>query len=218
MAYSTPKLKAGATLFDYNEGEGKYFHLPSALPSPIYPARSRAFKLAADLILDSHQSAPGPEHNDALQFPVLCLYRHCIELILKDLIRLAIRCDFFDGNTIEQMRDKKNGMLGKHNLLDLWEKAKAFLEHRYPNEEQVPLAEPHIQKLHMIDPTGQTTRYELKKGTWEFNRYEGHPAVIGVTNLRQRMDELYYFLDSCYGHQLELCQITWESMDHANDY
>jgi hypothetical protein len=165
--------------------------------------------------------AQGPEHNDKLLSPVLYLYRHCIELQLKDLVVLGIRCGFFDTTTSEQMlhvkgddeSDEKTGMLGKHELWPLWTSAKAFLEHRYPNDEQIPVAESYINRFHELDPTGQTFRYDREKGTWALLRFEKLPAVIGVKTLRKAMDALFYFLDSCYGHIKEMRLLEIEAMD-----
>jgi len=218
MSTSKLTLTKGTSLFTYTEGEGKYFHLQWAtMSSRIYPTLSGAFKTAADMILDEHLSAKGPEHNDALLFPVLCLYRHYIELALKEWIILGIRCDFFDDATSNQMLDDKKGILGKHDLLNLWEKAKAFLEHRYPTEAQISVAEVFIRQIHDIDPTGQTLRYDRKKGTWELSKFERFPAVIGVANLRLRMNELFSFLDSCYGHTLDSWQIGQDAIERAGE-
>ena len=82
------------------QGMDSYWAMLSA---PIYPQHAEAFKLSADMILDAHQSAKGP-HRDTLLFPVLYLYRHCVELKLKDLIFLGIRCEYFDDATVAKMR------------------------------------------------------------------------------------------------------------------
>jgi hypothetical protein len=208
MSDSTRKMEAGESLFAFSEGEGKFFHLQWAIMSaPIYPHHPAAFKLAADMILDSHQAAQGPENNDSLLFPVLYLYRHCLELKLKELLFLGIRFRFFDDQTTEKMLDEKKGLVGKHDLLRLWEMARVFLEHRYPKDDQIPIAESRIKEMHEIDPTGQMLRYDRERGTWARLPYDRiFPPVIGIAHLRQMMDELYCFLDTCYGHTLDYWQ------------
>src|SRR5689334_18233937 len=90
-AMPIPRLKPGMKLFVSGTNEGKFFHLHHAvMSSPFYPPLPGAFKLAADMILDAHLAANG-SHNDILLFPVLYLYRHCLELKLKDLLLLGIR-------------------------------------------------------------------------------------------------------------------------------
>ena len=88
---SIPKLKPGMKLFVPGTDVASFSIFDSAvISSPIYPPLPVAFKLAADMILDAHLAAKG-SHNDILLFPVLYLYRHCVELKLKDLLLLGIR-------------------------------------------------------------------------------------------------------------------------------
>lgn len=206
-----PKLKKGMKLFISGNNDGKFFHLHSAvISSPIYPPLPGAFKLAGDMILDSHVAARG-EHRDSLLFPVLYLYRHCIELKLKDLLLVGIRCRFFDQAAIDQILDEKEGIIGQHPLCVLWNKVRDVLAHHYPNDEQLKVAESMINDLHQIDKDGQTLRYDRVKGTLQLRRPEyknlanrnqypvyNIPETIDIANLRQSMDVLYKYLENRY--------------------
>ena len=191
MSNSIPKLKKGMKAFAYTE-QGKFFHLQSALlSSPIYPQHAEAFKIAADMILDSHQSAKQGPHHDTLVFPVLYLYRHCLELKLKDFLLLGVRTCFFEFAEVERI-------LGEHELCPLWTKAKKLIQDSYPNDDEAHVAESVINDFHQIDKEGQTLRYDRKKDTLELRRYETLPSHISIGNLRMTMDSVYYYLDNSY--------------------
>jgi hypothetical protein len=177
VADSKSKLKKGMKLFAAAK-EGKFFHLQSALlSSPIYPQHAEAFKTAADMIIDWHLAAKRGPHHDTLIFPVLYLYRHCLELKLKDLVLLGIRTDFFDEAETAKILDEKNGVYGKHELCPLWTKAKRLILHSYPKDDEAQVAESMINDFHQIDMDGQTLRYDRKKGTLALRRYENLLAL-----------------------------------------
>jgi hypothetical protein len=208
---SIPKLKPGMKLFVPGTNEGKFFHLHHAvMSSPIYPPLPGAFKLAADMILDAHLAANG-SHNDRLLFPVLYLYRHCVELKLKDLLLLGIRTRFFDEVAADKILDEDEGITSEHRLYALWHKVKDFLAHSYQNDPQLKVAESMINDLHQVDKDGQTLRYDREKGTLRLRRpkykhlddAQPHPVynipeTIDVGNLRQSMDCLYAYLEGSY--------------------
>lgn len=223
---SIPKLKKGTKLFIPGKNDGKFFHLHSAvISSPIHPPLPGAFKLAADMILDSHLAAHG-QHHDRLLFPVLYLYRHCVELKLKDLLLLGIRSRFFDEAAVDKILDEKEGIIGQHPLCALWNKARDLLAHHYPNDEQLKVAESMINDLHQVDKDGQTLRYDRVKGTLQLRRpkhknldtVHRHPVydipeTIDIANLRQSMDCLYTYLENRYDGILDWWDAGQQAMD-----
>jgi hypothetical protein len=225
MTNSIPKLKKGMKALVCT-GQGKFFHLQSALLSgPIYPQHAEAFKVAADMILDSHQSAKWGPHRDTLLFPVLYLYRHCLELKLKDLVLLAVRIGFFDlaeekpefcalcKRPLPRQRRDVAGILEKHELCPLWTKAKRLILDSYPKDDEAHAAEAIINEFDRIDPDGQTLRYDRKKGTLELRRYKKLPSHIGVAHLRTKMDSVYHYLDNCHAGILDRWDAGQQAMD-----
>ena len=208
---SIPKLKPDMKLFVPGTNAGKFFHFHHAvISSPIYPPLAGAFKLAADMIIEAHLAAKG-SHNDILLFPVLYLYRHCVELKLKDLLRLGICSRFFDAAAAEKILNKDKGIMGKHYLCKLWNMARELLAHHYQSDLQLKVAESMINDLHQIDTDGQTLRYDREKGTNKLRRpkyeHDGGPRpypvyniqdTIDIANLRQSMNCLYAYLESSY--------------------
>ncbi len=218
-------LKKGMKLFVEGNNHGRFLHLHHAvMSSQIYPPLPGAFKLAADIILDAHLAAKG-SHNDRLLFPVLYLYRHCVELKLKDLLLLGIRTGFFHGAAADSILDEDKGIIRQHRLCALWNKVRDFLAHSYPNDSQVKVAESMISELHQIDKDGQTLRYDRVKGTLQLRRpkyrhlgdVESHPVynireTIDIANLRRSMDCLYAYLESGYDGILDWWDATQDAM------
>lgn len=213
MSNLIPKLKKGMKAFVHTK-QGKFFHLQSALlSSPIYPQHAEAFKTGADMILDSHQSAKRGPHHDTLVFPVLYLYRHCLELKLKDLVLLGVRTHFFDLAEVEKILDEKNGIIGKHELCPLWTKAKRLILNSYPNDDEAQIAESIINNFDLIDKDGQTLRYDRKKRTLELQRYENLPRYIDIANLRKTMASVYHYLERSYDGILD----WWDESQQCNE-
>ena len=223
---STPKLKPGMKLFVPGTNAGKFFHLHSAvLTAPISSPLPGAFKLAADMIIKEHIDAK-ESHSDRLLFPVLYLYRHCMELKLKALLLLGIRTGFFTGVAADVILDESEGIIGQHRLSALWNKAKEFLAHSYKNDPQITIAESMINDLHQIDIDGQTLRYDREKGTLrlrrpkfeQFGEKQPHPVyripeTIDIANLRQSMDCLFAYLVVSYDGILD----WWDACQQAKD-
>ena len=203
---STPrrKLRKGAKPFTYTD-QGRFFHLQSALlSSPMYPQHAEAFKIAADMILDAHQSTERGPHHDTLVFPVLYLYRHCLELRLKDLVMLGVRTGLFDLSEVEEM-------LGEHKLCPLWARAKKLIQDGYPDDDEAATAESIINEFHRIDKHGQTLRYDRERRSLKLRRYESLPSHTSVLTLRSTMDDLYQYLDYCHAGILD----WWDASQQA---
>jgi hypothetical protein len=221
---SSPKLKPRMKLFVRGNNAGKSFQLHHAvMSSPIYPPLPGAFKLAADMILDAHLAAKG-SHNDILLFPVLYLYRHSVELKLKDLLLLGIRAGFFDDEAAGKILDDDHGIIGQHRLCALWNKARDLLAHHYQNGSQLKVAESMMGELHQIDKDGQTLRYDRVKGTLQLRRPSYKhlsdaqpetvydiPETIDAMNLRNSMDCLYAYLERSYDGILD----SWDAGQQA---
>jgi hypothetical protein len=148
------------------------------------------------LILDSHEAATTRLHNDQLLYPTIYLYRHCLELKLKDLILLGVRCGNFKLDDVREV-------VGGHGLCPLWTKVKQFLQIHCPDDkDQIKVVEAVVQEFHQIDRDGQTMRYDRDKELRK-RKYKQVPSHINVRNLRGTMDEVYNYLDSRYGGILD---------------
>lgn len=175
--------------------QGEHFNLQWAMMnSRICPQHAQAFKEAADLILETSMLATRP--NDLLLFPVLYLYRHCLELALKRLVLVGVRNGTF---TLEEVNHKKKGELGKHYLDGLWERVRPFLAETFPNTKGLNDADTVIAEFAELDNDGQSLRYDLDKELQRQPFQERLPNRISMGILRDRMNTVFEYLDSCHG-------------------
>ena len=126
---------------------------------------------------------------------VLYLYRHVLELKLKDVVLLGVTVGNF---ALEDVKE----ILGGHELCPLWTKVRVFFEKNYPEDKQYPLIEAVVQEFHQVDRDGQTLRYDRQKDLKK-RRYDKLPQYISVTNLRTTMDAVYNHLDFAYAGVLD---------------
>src|SRR4051812_11234062 len=120
-------LEPGMSLFVVPENGRRYFHVEYAQVSyPICPGHASAFKTAAEMLIDQHLGQTF--NNDSLVFPVLPFYRHSIEIVVKDLVRLGLVAGVYDDDDLAVIlgKDYKAGKLSgdailtKHRLPPLW--------------------------------------------------------------------------------------------------
>jgi hypothetical protein len=193
MVRSSTKRKK-LDVFGHTEGR-KYFHLQSTRLTPFYPQLPDAFKLAADMILDAHEAAKVGPHNDHLLYPVLYLYRHCLELKLKDLVRLGVTCGDFKFSEVK-------GMLGGHHLQPLWSKVALLFSNHCPKDGELREVRKTVLNFDRIDEDGNTLRYDRSRDQ-KRRRYEQLPTHITIANLRETMAEAYRRLDTAHAGILD---------------
>jgi hypothetical protein len=130
---------------------------------------------------------------DILVFPIVYLYRHHLELILKRLIVL--------GSSIleRKLSEVEIRHLEKHRLDLLWNNFRPVLDAvckevgwKTPSQEDVEGVNSYIRQLTEVDPESQSFRYALSK--------KGVPSVphlkhINIRVLAEGMERLAYFLE-----------------------
>lgn len=186
----SPWPKRGDKLFVADDkSDGKSFHLGSIMWG--FPQHAAAFKTAADMVIESHEQGPRRLYRDDLLFPVAYLYRHAIELKLKQIVRYGIAMHCYTKADVKRT-------LGEHNLAKLWTKAKLAIKHRWPqgNPDPIKAVEAVINEMHQADKDGQTWRYETGNDG-RLNRHEGLPEFVSLQSLRKTMDNFFAFLDAC---------------------
>jgi hypothetical protein len=172
--------------------QGEVFHLPSIGWS--FPQHAGAFKEAADIIVASRENPTDSFHRDALPLPVCYLYRHCLEVKLKDLVEVGIWNRFFEKEQVQEVLDD-------HSLAKLWTQVKKLLQHRWPDGDEGAMksVESVINQFHEADSRGQAFRYDHNKETRRPHRHEKLPTHISLINLRTAVDAVYSFLDASEG-------------------
>jgi hypothetical protein len=140
-----------------------------------------SFKDAANLLvahLDSHTSY----ERDRLIIPVIYLYRHHVELMLKAIIDR--------GDELYQTQRLKECM--HHRLVDLWHVAKEMI---VGNElctiQETKVVEDIIREFADADPISFSFRYPVDK---DLNKLPPQWHKISVANLQNTMTKLSNFL------------------------
>ena len=150
------------------------------------------FMIAADRLVDSVAARRRGNADDGLFMPIAFLYRHSVELLLKDIIQL--------GTIIGTIRTEEivpDGILRDHNLLALWNVAAICITRRWPGENNKTLKDVKlvVEDFNSMDPDGQGFRYSLdKKRRLNKTRY---PRGVVLTDFRDTIKRLVSLLDTC---------------------
>ena len=145
-------------------------------------ARAWGFKRAAD-ILAAHVLATF-RGGDLVIYPIVFLYRHHLELSLKEII--------INGN---KLLDEPVNFKAIHSLRDLWNDCRTVLE-RIGVSIDIPEAAPFeacIAQLDGLDPQSMSFRYPLQK--------TGAPTLsanlksVDLQNLQVVMERMSLFID-----------------------
>lgn len=160
-----------------------------------------AFKEAGDKIIKELSRGDDPQHPDMFFMPIAYLYRHSLELKIKQIIRLGIKLDLIQ-------EDKKlSSELKHHRLHQLWDYARKVLEEHWPDspKEALYAAGGIVQEFHNIDKSGQIFRYsEDSSGKKTLNQL---PESVQLTHLQDVFEAVFNLLDGCEAgldHALEM--------------
>lgn len=136
--------------------------------------------------------------NDSLIYPIIFLYRHMIELSLKELI------ETFGG------RVNITPELKGHNLAKLWQKYQEMC--KALEVDDTDEASPHMSKIinefNEVDPTSTSFRYHVdNKG----NVLDLKHREIDLVRLRDVMKGVYNYFSGSYSY-------LWERERHLSDF
>lgn len=176
-------------------------------------AYSTGFRRAARQLAE--QVCESARGQDVLVYPIVYLYRHHVELVLKSIIEVA--SDLL--NRVLSERELKT--LGQHSLSELWTLAKPLLDPvcelvanpPFPPQDMEGI-DSYIQQVHEHDPDGQRFRYattKLKSSGRLSRSHARAPSLspeLKLVNIRifaNAMDLLADYLEaveSWFGHLL----------------
>jgi hypothetical protein len=110
------------------------------------------------------QVCDSQSEQDRLVYPIVYLYRHHAELVLKGII------DNASALLDRKLTDQDYKTLGRHDLVELWEMAWPSLNAicKLAGEDNLPIEDlegvtSYIQQIHEHDPDGQRFRYATTK-------------------------------------------------------
>ncbi len=173
----------------------------------------RGYKEAADIIVQNLSETNG-RSIDGLIYPICYLYRHHIEIFLKDIIQICDR--LYDIEEAEEFLAKRS-----HSLSGLWKKLKEYLKISGEYEEEIPEEltqfDEVIEELSIFDPSGTAFRYHKATNgrvllqnpkTKEPVR---HCNVLALYNEIQKLSEILECIDMDLSVKLDY------KLDYIND-
>lgn len=171
-----PNPKLTDTLIEYGGWKAEKT-LFSDLLSGNWYFYAHGYKQAADLLVDTLTGEP-PQ--DSLILPIVFLYRHFVELKLKDII---LSLDRLCGS---EMKD-----VGTHDLLPLWAYLKDHLNclrDEPGNTEIIPALEKLIKELSSLDANSYHFRYAHDK---KFSKEMPLPRSLNMKHFKETMEKIH---------------------------
>ena len=139
---------------------------------------AKGYRTAAKLL--ARQVIETGIDKNVLVFPILNLYRHHIELILKHLT--VVGAYLVD----KELSRGETGQLSRHRLDLLWNNFRPILEGvckkvgwKPPTKEDIEGIHSYIQQMTDADPEGQGSRYAVSK--------KGKPSMPKLTDVNIRV-------------------------------
>jgi hypothetical protein len=132
---------------------------------------AKGFHIGGQILAD-HLFKSGHDM-DVLVFPIVFLYRHHIELMLK---RMIVKGASFAKKTLSA---NETGVLTEHRLDSLWNTLRPILKTAIPSLPARALKgiDSYIKQLSHVDPTGESFRYDMSK------KGKGHLAQLRHINV-----------------------------------
>lgn len=178
-----------------NYGEFAYYGW-GGLSNQLY-GYMEGYKRAADILVNTAIESKAIHLLDTLVFPICFCYRQYLELALKSLY-LNLSADSKDEKVISI---KKNG----HSLEGIWNKVKPIIE-KYSSDdekEDIKVADTYIRQFDFFDKDSFSFRYPITK---RLQLIHSKWKYLDLPNLKNRMNELYIFLNA-----------VEDSIDHRQD-
>jgi hypothetical protein len=169
-------------------GDWKAESLFTAFSSEWFYDYAVGYRAAADALVEDVLAARLVP--DSVCYPVLFLYRHYVELILKGIIDFGSR---LGNNDIPKGPED-------HQISKLWRQARGLLEREFPKgkKEDLDAVEKCIDELTAIDSCGEGFRYGAKKRRHGEDLMWGKHTQLNLDNVRCVMQHVGNLLESSY--------------------
>lgn len=161
---------------------------------------TEGYRLAARL-LATHVENQNTDH-DFLVYPICYLYRHHLELQIKQIIRTGRR-----------LLDKDGDVPPHHKLADLWPLAKSLIREAEPNQpdpSEFRAVDTFIRQFASVDYDAQAFRFPTKSKSSGGGRSLDGVTHISLTGLRDVVEPLASFLWGCDSWLSEILQFKYE--------
>lgn len=167
------------------------------------------YKTAADTLIEQAIESGSIKTLDTFVFPILFLYRQFLELEMK-----SIFISYFEGTIEEKSQMIKNA---SHDLIKIWDKIKPILleETSDKEKEDVTTVESYIKQFDEFDKSSFKFRYPITK---DLKGVLENEVRLNLSNLKERMNELYGFFNGCSCKLEEIMDFKMEMISEYMDY
>lgn len=150
-----------------------------------------AYKEAGDKIVRELARGKDFQHPDMFFMPIAYLYRHSLELKMKEIVRLGIKLELLKAD--KKLQDVLDG----HSLYPLWNLIRSAVEAYWPDGSKNDLnaAERIVQELHKVDKSGQNLRYSRDRSGK--STLEKLPDSVQLTHLQDVFHAIFSLLEGC---------------------
>jgi hypothetical protein len=162
------------------------------------------FHESAGVVAERLKSDWRTKANGRMFIGLAYLYRHCIELQLKFIIRYAIKCK------VISVSEKQ---IFHHKLGELWEIVRQILTDNPAGPlEQLDFVEAVLMELHQVDPGGEDFRFSRRGDKTRSMR--DVPDTFSLDQFVESMEKIYTFLDCVESMFMDWYDALMANVDH----
>jgi hypothetical protein len=198
----------------YNDITSRHNIVISSTAAPRYNfgAFAKGYHLAANRLSQEFLSKNG--FRDYEGYPIVFLYRHALELNLKNVIYWAVRlCPFKNIASIDSK------LYNRHELTELAQLSRDLLLKLFPADPDIKKVTKRIittaKEFDEIDPTSFSYRYPIdRKGSYSTKKHQ----IVNILSIHKNMDCLLSDLETVnFGLDIETDKAQ-ELYQVLNDY
>ena len=152
------------------------------------------YKDAADKVVEAAIN----DFPDNLVYPIMFLYRHYLEIMIKQMLRefrsLQPYLKKSYGNTEynPKLPTEKDPIV-KHNLMSIWKELRELIEESWSNEENLSFlvdVEHRIKEFHDIDQGSVSFRYLVDKENNPIFQFDQEIRKVNVVQVKRVVDAI----------------------------
>lgn len=152
------------------------------------------YKDAADKVVEAAIN----DFSDNLVYPIMFLYRHYLEIMIKQLLwefrSLHFYLRKYHGNLDYSAGVlKENDHIMRHNLMSIWKELRDLMEESWSNEEDLSFladVERQISEFHDIDRSSFAFRYPVDKENNPIFQIDQEIRMVNVVQVKRVVDAI----------------------------
>lgn len=152
------------------------------------------YKDAADKVIDTTEN----EYFDNLVYPVMFLYRHYMEIMIKQMLwefrsfQHDLKRYHGDMDYSAEYSEKKDPIV-MHDLMDIWKELRKLIEKYWSDEEDLSFladVERRVREFHAIDQSSFAFRYPVDKENTPVFQFDQEIRKVNVLQVKKVIDAI----------------------------